>query len=324
MNRHIPLLLSTAIIAFSVTACSSAPASSIVTSSSSNNTTASSSDSSITNSAMTQDEAKALFESWKSANFAYGKNYSKYGAYYVKTADDGFSILAPAMKSCYDSSVLLFDASQSNPIPSLSRSSGDSLVLFSDSNSLTALKLCASTATGYTYPLSFDELGFFSPPYAYNVSSGDFSSTVFDPDSLQILYNRDTYQALVSLSNATLDGQAYNEICSLPNAVSDTPLSCILSVSKGDQCHVEYYKGTDFGEGNVSADYFYIVLAIKSALNAGDYDPDLFDAAISLTKNGYAEVDISDLLPGYYAIPVTVSPNGSAALSPFVVFQIID
>lgn len=101
-------------------------------------------------------------------------------------------------------------------------------------------------------------------------------------------------------------------------------------MDKGTSAHVVYYEGTAYGEANITADYFYLVLDSEWYEGFGNtyYDPVVTELPISLTKEGYAEVDISSLTPGYYAVPIKGSYDNfnhfSAHLSPFVIFQIVD
>lgn len=282
-----------------------------------------------TNLPMTYTDAKALYDSWKSIDFRPEDNFSKYGAYYVKKADDTFYSLLPFMKTTYESRVLLLEDTQKNSIPALSRSSGDSLILFSDSNNLNTLFLCSVGESGYTLPISFGKYGFHAP-FAYHNVYKNFVSTTFDSDTLEILYDLDVSTGLTSLQNATLDSMSYDEISVLPNAIQDDSLSYIVSLDKGTFAHIEYYEGTTYGEADVAADYFYLVLNSEWHDSTGNkhYEPILAELPISLTKEGYAEVDISSLAPGYYAVPIKGYRDNfnkfHADSSPLVVFQIVD
>lgn len=332
MKRFYSILLSSALIISTLVGCSS-HSSSARPKSTPNPTPAEdiSSDSSTDtmNLPMTYTEAKALYDSWKSIDFRPEDNYSKYGAYYVKKADGTFYSLLPSMKTTHNSRCLLLEDSQKNNIPALSRSSGDSLILFSDSNNLNTLFLCSVGESGYTLPISFGIYGFHAP-YAYHNVYKNFVSTTFDSDTLKILYDLDVTTGLTSLHNATLDGMSYDEISVLPDAIQDDSLSYIVSLDKGTSAHIEYYEGTTYGEADVTADYFYLVLNSEWYDGIGDeyYEPIITELPISLTKEGYAEVDISSITPGYYAVPIKGYRDNfnkfHANSSPFVVFQIVD
>lgn len=324
MKRHFSIFLSSALIISTLVGCSghsssvstrpkSTPSPAPVEDISSNSATDS------TNLPMTYTDAKALYDSWKSIDF-HTDNYSNYGAYYIKKAGDTFYSLLPSMKTTYDSRVLLLEDSQKNRIPTLSRSSGDSLILFSDSNNLNTLPLCSVGESGYTLPFSFRYGGFYAP-YAYNKFYNNFVRTVFNPSTLEILYDLDVSTGLSILQNATINDMSYDEISALPNTMQDASESFIVSLDKGSSAHIEYYEGTTYGEATITADYFYLVLH-SSWHDRGVkyYDPTITELPISLTKEGYAEIDVSNLNSGYYAIPI----QGSTYASPFVVFQIVD
>lgn len=291
------------------------------------NTTASGSIGS--NLSMTYTDAKALYDYWNSIDFRPEDNYNKYGAYYVKKANDTFYSLLPTMNSCYGSRVLLLKDLQESNVPTISRSSGDSLILFSDSNYLNNLPLCSITESGYTFPLSFGKTSFHAP-YAYHTINKNYVSTTLDPNTLEVIFDADVSAGLTNLQNATLDGMSYDEISSLPNAIQDDALSYIVSLDKGTSTHIEYYEGTAYGEADIAANYFYLVLDSEwhEGFGAAYYDPIVTELPISLTKEGYAEVDVSSLNPGYYAIPIRGHRDSynkfKVANSPFVVFKIVD
>ena len=91
--------------------------------------------------------------------------------------------------------ILLKDQEQSS-VPTLSRSSGDSLILFSDSNYLNTVYLCTVTESGYTLPLSFGMYG-FSAPYAYSNISKNFEGIALDPNTLEVLPDSYTSTGIV-------------------------------------------------------------------------------------------------------------------------------
>lgn len=339
MKRRYPILLSSALILSMLVGCSrhsssagSIPKSTPRSTPSEDISSGPAADSGPTESnlSMTYTDAKALYDHWNSIDFnSSDKNFSKYGAYYVKKADDTFYSLLPTMSSRYGSRVILLKDQEQSSVPTLSRSSGDSLILFSDSNYLNTVYLCTVTESGYTLPLSFGMYG-FSASYAYSNISKNFEGIALDPNTLEVLPDSYTSTGLYSLHNGTLDGMSYDEIGALPNAIQDDVLSYIVSLDKGTSAHVEYYEGTAYGEANITADYFYLVLDSEWYEGFGNtyYDPVVTELPISLTKEGYAEVDISSLTPGYYAVPIKGSYDNfnhfSAHLSPFVIFQIVD
>lgn len=334
MKRHFSIFLSSALIISTLVGCSghsssvsTGPKSTPSPTPAEDISSGSSTDS--TNLPMTYTDAKALYDSWKSIDFNPGKDFSKYGAYYVKKADNAFYSLLPTMSSSSESRVILINDQQENNIPTISRGSGDSLILFSDSNYLNTVYLCSATESGYTLPLSLGMYG-FSSPYAYSHISKDYESTALAPDSIEVLPDSYTSTGLYSLHNATLDGMSYDEIRALPNAIQDDSLSYIISLDKGTSAHIEHYEGTDYGEANITADYFYWVLDSEwyEGLGTEYYEPIVTELPISLTKEGYAEVDISSLTPNYYAVPIKGYFDNfnkfHANSSPFVVFQIVD
>lgn len=282
------------------------------------------------NQALDFDSAKALYESWQAKDFGYADyNYYKaYGAYYVKKSNDTFYSLMPSMKSASTSRVLLLKDWQENALPTISRNSGDTLILFSDSNNLTSMPICSIIETGYTIPFSFSEFG-ASTPYAYNHIKKDFDSCAFSSYPFTLLFDGDALDGPYNIHNYTLDGLSYDEIWNLPNAISDDSTTCIVSLDKETSSHIEYYEGTDYAETDVIANYFYMVLDSMwhEFMGHGEYSPIPTDHTISLTKSGYAEIDISSLTPGYYAIPLprrNMSHEIMYTLTPYVVFEVVD
>ena len=212
MKRRYPILLSSALILSMLVGCSrhsssagSIPKSTPRSTPSEDISSGPAADSGPTESnlSMTYTDAKALYDHWNSIDFnSSDKNFSKYGAYYVKKADDTFYSLLPTMSSCYGSRVILLKDQEQSSVPTLSRSSGDSLILFSDSNYLNTVYLCTVTESGYTLPLSFGMYG-FSAPYAYSNISKNFEGIALDPNTLEVLPDSYTSTGLYSLHNGT-------------------------------------------------------------------------------------------------------------------------
>lgn len=295
------------------------------------------------NSPLTYDDAKALYESWLSKRSESNKSYSKYGAYYVKKSDGTFYSLLPAMKTSQTSRVLLLTDVQESDIPTISRNSNDSLIFFSTSDNLDYLMVGSVTESGYTIPISLGKYG-FSAPYAYNNIKNDFVSTAFDFNTLDILYDSAISDGASRLGNATLNGLQYDDISTLQNIVHDSSEkrgsdmvaspSYIISMNHNESAHIEYHVGTDYGEANVNANYLYLVLNAdwSEFMGNGEFTPQMAKVPVSLSNEGYAEVDISSLTSGFYAIPVSGYysdysndvNNFSATLSPYVVFKVID
>lgn len=276
------------------------------------------------------DSAKALYEFWQAKDFGYADNnyYKEYGAYYVKKSNDTFYSLMPSMKSDSSSRVLLLKDWQENSLPTISRNSGDTLILFSDSNYLTSMPICSIIETGYTIPFSFSEFG-ASTPYAYNQIAKKFDSCAFSFDPFTLLFDGDALDGPYVIHNYTLNGLSYDEIWNSPNAIPDDSLSCIVSLDKDSSSHIEYYEGTDYFETDVIANYFYMVLDSTwyEGIGTSDYEPIPTDHTISLTKSGYAEIDISGLTPGYYAIPLPERNMSGKIIyhsTPYVVFKVVD
>lgn len=248
---------------------------------------------------------------WMSKELAQGE-----GGLYIQLEDGCYWPLQCAEKtsSGYDSDAnFVMTSIYTEEIPVLGEL--DKLVIFSE-NEIDEIVVFPVQKDGYTVPLNFESY----PNYYYeeqSVSVFDFEGGLFIVDEALDTQARALYavgfpmgeRCAIEIENNGYDN-FYNDCvidshtyCSMPteSAFGDGCWSrgvMFADMEKEDDVTISFYQGTQYVEHTMTADLHYFAYdgCLKDEGYSGDY-PD-----ITLTKEGYAEIDTSTLSNGYYVL----------------------
>lgn len=201
--------------------------------------------------------------------------------YYVKVCHTGLAAIDPQLSA----------------IPTLSE--GDELTIVC-SNAENPVLLCPIVEDGYTIPVIFREDGI--------LIWGDYEQGI---------------QAIeeVIRDAADVNDQPYedffntNVVNTVEEFFSESPTTYstkdhLLRMQKGDTATVGYYEGTSYIANTYSADYHYF---------AYDY-PQKKEYPITLTKEGYGVIDVSDLPNGFYLVQTYIGPSYAGCKDHYIIY----
>lgn len=336
MKHPLIILVALTMFAASLSACSgnasvSISSSSTAVSSSEDGTTDSAVNSTASSTEKTTglslEEAQALYQEYY-FNRNKEEDLSAAGSFFVQHADHTFDLAAKTSKISDNGCAVLVKDSDASKIPVLSHSAGDSLVFISNSSSVTDWVLATVTRTGHTIPLSVSPHGFYPIYSFYQRTSGLwFGRGNFDSVTMELTDFNNDDTSIHSFINATINNQDYDQLKQSNNALPVEDDVSLLDFAQDSEVNIGYYDGTTYKETTLKSNYTYFILdyAINNGpLSSRNYEPVKTIVPVTLTQNGYAEIDISTFAPGYYVIPVRRIETDIMRGLPCVIIQIVN